>query len=292
METLIEKGCKFLDKLLKDTFCHKDHKNSISVCITNGSWVYFNDDCNELIEEYLLISRESNDTCEFFGKISKSKFEIRWLYYLHCIHPLQYLADSQNELPIKFKVNIIKSLKGQLEFFTKLKRIFFFRHDLNRKTSFKFGYNRYLRFLDLIKQKKGVMVPTLDIDYIWHSHMLLPESYQKDMDNLMGKVLDHNDDIEASELKDCFTNTKKFYKNCFKSNYTYSCYDPSIYPLIGPCWYYCLPIRIKSGDKTNYTYSSCATPSIIFSCGTSGSSCGGSCGSSCSSCGGGSSCGS
>ncbi|WMV33118.1 hypothetical protein MTR67_026503 [Solanum verrucosum] len=57
---------------------------------------------------------------------------------------------------------------------------------------------RYKGFLHLIRRNKersidSFSVPTYDIDLIWHTHQLHPISYCKDLVDIMGKVLNHDD---------------------------------------------------------------------------------------------------
>ena len=56
-----------------------------------------------------------------------------------------------------------------------------------------FAVKQYKRFLNLkIKYPELNLVPTDDIDMIWHSHILDTEQYAKDCANLFGKFLHHN----------------------------------------------------------------------------------------------------
>lgn len=64
---------------------------------------------------------------------------------------------------------------------------------------------RYKGFLHLIKRNreksvKRFCVPTYDVDLIWHTHQLHPVSYCKDLNELMGKVLEH-DDMDSDRTK-------------------------------------------------------------------------------------------
>ena len=36
------------------------------------------------------------------------------------------------------------------------------------------------------------MVPTLDIDLIWHAHMLSADDYVEDCERILGRVLSYN----------------------------------------------------------------------------------------------------
>ena len=56
-----------------------------------------------------------------------------------------------------------------------------------------FAVKQYKRFLNLkIKYPELNLVPTDDIDMVWHSHILDTEQYAKDCANLFGKFLHHN----------------------------------------------------------------------------------------------------
>ena len=56
-----------------------------------------------------------------------------------------------------------------------------------------FAVKQYKRFLNLKIKYPGLnLVPTDDIDMIWHSHILDTEQYAKDCANLFGKFLHHN----------------------------------------------------------------------------------------------------
>ena len=54
-----------------------------------------------------------------------------------------------------------------------------------------------------------MLVPTLDVDLIWHVHMLSPLDYRDDCMNLLGRVLSHDATIEDSDLATAFERTKE-----------------------------------------------------------------------------------
>ena len=61
---------------------------------------------------------------------------------------------------------------------------------------------QYKRFLNLkIKYPNLNLVPTDDIDMIWHAHILDTEQYAKDCANLFGTFLHHNPFSESMEMK-------------------------------------------------------------------------------------------
>lgn len=87
---------------------------------------------------------------------------------------------------------------------------------------------RYKGFLHLIKtnKEKGIKrfcVPTYDVDLIWHSHQLCPFSYCKDLNEALGKVLEH-DDMDSDRTKGKkldvgFSGTTKQWEETFGTRY-------------------------------------------------------------------------
>lgn len=87
---------------------------------------------------------------------------------------------------------------------------------------------RYKGFLHLIRRNrekslKRFCVPTYDIDLIWHSHQLNPVSYCKDLNEVLGKILEH-DDTDADRTKGMkldvgFSGTTKQWEETFGTRY-------------------------------------------------------------------------
>ncbi|CAN6482275.1 unnamed protein product [Victoria cruziana] len=87
---------------------------------------------------------------------------------------------------------------------------------------------RYKGFLHLIKRNKErsiqqFCVPTYDIDLIWHSHQLQPACYSKDLIQVLGRVLEHDDtDSDRSKGKKLdvgFSSTTKQWEETFGRRY-------------------------------------------------------------------------
>lgn len=79
------------------------------------------------------------------------------------------------------------------------------RPHMNNDIFLKGALARYKGFLHLIRfnrenSLKRFCVPTYDIDLIWHSHQLHPVSYCKDLNELIGKMLEH-DDTDSDRTK-------------------------------------------------------------------------------------------
>lgn len=87
---------------------------------------------------------------------------------------------------------------------------------------------RYKGFLHLIRRNKersikSFTVPTYDIDLIWHTHQLHPASYCKDLVDIMGKVLEHDDTdsdrTKGQKLDTGFSRTTKQWEETYGSRY-------------------------------------------------------------------------
>jgi hypothetical protein len=61
---------------------------------------------------------------------------------------------------------------------------------------------RYCSFLELARDnamaqfhERQMLVPTLDIDLIWHVHQLSPLDYREDCNEIVGRLLHHDTGI-------------------------------------------------------------------------------------------------
>ena len=69
---------------------------------------------------------------------------------------------------------------------------------------------RYAQFLELAKAHPNeTLVPTLDVDLIWHVHMLSPLDYRDDCQSMLGKLLSHDDRMEDTQLATAFEETQE-----------------------------------------------------------------------------------
>ena len=108
------------------------------------------------------------------------------------------------------------AIKRQINFVRKMVEL-----DLGKTTVNQYietAIDRYQQFLNLAwspDKPKGVrMVPTLSIDLIWHSHQLDPTGYKTFCFNnsLNHKMMDHDDNVEESDLKKDTVQMMAFWK--------------------------------------------------------------------------------
>lgn len=79
---------------------------------------------------------------------------------------------------------------------------------------------RYERFIQLFKMHPGTMlVPTLDIDLVWHTHQCSPRSYQAFCEREAGRSINHDDSLGKATLKDGFKETCLLYEARFQEEY-------------------------------------------------------------------------
>jgi hypothetical protein len=80
--------------------------------------------------------------------------------------------------------------------------------------------SRYTRFFQLLAaHPKNVIVPTLDIDLVWHTHQCSPALYAAHSQAVTGRFINHDDQIQKTPLKDAFKETKRIYFLCFGEDY-------------------------------------------------------------------------
>jgi len=97
---------------------------------------------------------------------------------------------------------------------------------------------RYGQFLDLARKDPGAtLVPTLDIDLIWHVHMLSPRDYRDDCENMLGRLLTHDDQKSDKELSGAFEATSEKWAETHATPYVWRANhgDHRYYGFCGSC---------------------------------------------------------
>ncbi|KAI9158137.1 Glycine-rich domain-containing protein 2 [Paramyrothecium foliicola] len=86
---------------------------------------------------------------------------------------------------------------------------------------------RYRNFLTLLKIYPGhIIVPTLDIDLVWHTHQCMSEGYAKAMKAIVGRFINHDDKIGKTSLATNYDACTAFYRVHFGVEYQIcGCWD-------------------------------------------------------------------
>jgi hypothetical protein len=173
-------------------------------------------------------------------------FAVAWIWHLHLLHPVAYksyceskflrvispvpgdmlsgsleisgTAEAQPDIPLPTThtgtVATWEQLHSkQLAFFTKTKTFAPTRKQVTRLIT------KFKKFLQLMKLSTGVLVPTIEIDYIWHSCLRNPLFYYDLCRIHAGKLIDHNDLLDDGFLQTAFIDTKSLYEKTYSDHY-------------------------------------------------------------------------
>ncbi|CAF1127650.1 unnamed protein product [Rotaria sp. Silwood1] len=229
----------------------------------------------------------------------KLPIETEWIWHVHRLHPLSYYNDCTKQLSdgklvdkkvrqllhsygnkrhskVYFSsinsrllfipsIDLRKAVIRQRDFLEKFQRHYLYSYDLKKmdRSQFEHLVQSYVSFMKLA-QKNQMLVPTFDIDLIWHTHMRYPSQYQTVSTALCGFVLDHDDAIESNILQNAYQKTAEKWEKTYKSEYGYNIdrknLETSQY--MSSCAMVFVPFYISSGGGSS-------------SCGAIGGGCGG-----------------
>ena len=80
--------------------------------------------------------------------------------------------------------------------------------------------DRYHKFLKLKSSNSDlIVVPCYDIDLVWHAHQNLPDKYKEDTENILGKMLNHDDNIRNRSADSILTNAFKDTSSRWREKY-------------------------------------------------------------------------
>ncbi|CRG89168.1 Protein ycf2 [Talaromyces islandicus] len=85
-------------------------------------------------------------------------------------------------------------------------------------------YHRFLKFFQLYPGK--MLVPTLDIDLVWHTHQCSASSYENSMRERTGRYIDHDDRIGKTRVHGGMDETQKLFRLRFGQEYPQRLTEP------------------------------------------------------------------
>ncbi|KAJ2921920.1 hypothetical protein H1R20_g15175, partial [Candolleomyces eurysporus] len=132
---------------------------------------------------------------------------------------------SAHSTPKAYSVDLVGAVLRQGDFIDKIAKLGWTRPgytDSPRITpTLMNAVARYHAFLDLLSTgSESLLVPTLDIDLVWHTHQLMPEKYHNDCMNSLGRFIDHDDKVDIVSLSTAFDETYKAWTSRFGVSYT------------------------------------------------------------------------
>src|SRR6202044_248532 len=80
--------------------------------------------------------------------------------------------------------------------------------------------DRYGKYLELFKKyPRTLLVPTLDIDLVWHTHLCAPQQYRHTTASVAGRFINHDDTIATDALAGGLLRTKNLFRVRFGEEY-------------------------------------------------------------------------
>lgn len=121
---------------------------------------------------------------------------------------------------------LVANVQRQASFVDKMHRHLWIRSPAVQGTISR-AIARYEEFLHLFSQYPGqVLVPTLDVDLVWHTHQLSAERYATGVKERAGRFINHDDKIVQGQLDDGYERTKALFQVSFGRAYAVClCWD-------------------------------------------------------------------
>ncbi|CAG8437667.1 8297_t:CDS:2 [Scutellospora calospora] len=110
-----------------------------------------------------------------------------------------------------FSLNLVNAVIRQYRFTDKIIN----DYTVNTLMNHSQAIERYKKFLLLVKNNERDLVPTIDIDLCWHTHMLHSIDYRDFTKKYTGKIINHDDRISKSILNDNFKQTSDIWYKYF-----------------------------------------------------------------------------
>ncbi|KAH8920909.1 hypothetical protein BT69DRAFT_1352019 [Atractiella rhizophila] len=174
------------------------------------------------------------------GKEIAEKCEWKW-EEMEAFFIRGMLGDAAVNVKMKTPKTVVRLLRaykepfGSLELVGAVNRQFEFVRSLHSihwldprkfetdQTTLVLAIARYHAWIDLMSSASvpgGALVPTLDIDLVWHTHMLDAKAYREQLLNALGRIPNHDDRIEENALSNAFEQTAKAWMGRFGVPYT------------------------------------------------------------------------
>jgi hypothetical protein len=129
---------------------------------------------------------------------------------------LEYYRDSPGRFDLDLRLAVVR----QSAFVEKMHTLLWIRAPSLPHT-LKKALDRYRKFLYLMKVHPGQnLVPTLDVDLVWHTHQLSPPFYNFVTLRDTGRFINHDDRVEATKLDIDFKLCEQLWMDTFGEGYS------------------------------------------------------------------------
>jgi hypothetical protein len=138
-------------------------------------------------------------------------------------HLEQSLAECLREAGNSTNTALVDAVQRQSLFVAKMDHQLWIRSPAIEGTLIR-AITRYGQFLKLFKLYPRIMlVPTLDIDLVWHTHQCSHAHYLAATKAITGRFIDHDDKIVSEKLETGMQKTMDLYRIRFAEEYDYCC---------------------------------------------------------------------
>ncbi|KAG2218728.1 hypothetical protein INT45_006880 [Circinella minor] len=160
----------------------------------------------------LLPTRSMDDTIAFILKMVSIKTHGTETQHWHrraALLLVDALRSCYQNNPSPFSLDLIQAVGRQQDFNTKA----VIKIDWQPPFGIARGIRQYQKFLRVIRiYPSQVMVPTLEIDLAWHTHMLHPSTYRLFTFKYTGQYVNHDDNIVPERLSEFVKDTDKAWR--------------------------------------------------------------------------------
>jgi Glycine-rich domain-containing protein-like len=167
------------------------------------------------IESHLISHAESNDFRTGPAKAMDIPAEIANTKWASAIAGC---LENYTDNPTGFSLDLRHAVTRQSGFIAKMHMLLWIRapslpHTLSKSC------DSYKKFLHLLGSGGQNLVPTLDIDLVWHTHQLCPSFYNFVTLRDTGRFINHDDRVVPAKLDTDFGRCKEMWREVFGEEY-------------------------------------------------------------------------
>src|SRR5579862_8056472 len=167
------------------------------------------------IECYLIAHAESDDfrtgpakSMNIPAKIANTKWA----------NAIAGCLENYEDNPTRFSLDLRHAITRQSGFIAKMHTLLWIRAPSLPHTLSK-SLERYKKFLHIISSGGQNLVPTLDIDLVWHTHQLCPPFYNFVTLRDIGRFINHDDRVVPTQLNTDFRACGETWMEVFGEEY-------------------------------------------------------------------------
>lgn len=211
-----------------------DEQTPFALHKTDGSWYENNLGQSADLLDFIASKEKSECVSQLLRKFRKNAEGEKARRCLTETQVREAQADATGLLPLEtaflracFLANdqsattdsLVDAVQRQATFVNKMERQLWIRSPAAEGTLSR-AINRYDKFLKLFRLHPGtILVPTLDIDLVWHTHQCSPQEYERATKAIAGRFINHDDTLATGTLDTGMETTAKLFRMRFAEEY-------------------------------------------------------------------------